>query len=168
MTVIRYPRSMVILHWLLAVLILLTLIAGRFLMDPIPNDSPDKAVALSGHMVFATVILVLMILRLTIRLRSDLPPHVNLAATAAHWGLYGLIFLMLASGIVMSVHFGLINILFLGEGTLPESFDTIGARAVHGIASTALIALIALHIAAAIYHVAVKKDGVMSRMGFRR
>lgn len=168
MIITRYPRAMVILHWVLAVLILMSLITGRFLMDPIPNDSPDKPIALSGHMVFATIILILMVIRVVVRLRSDLPPHVNLPATLAHVGLYGLIFLMLASGIAMSVYFGLPNILFFGEGSLPATFDDFWARAVHGIGATALMALIAIHIAAAIYHVAVKKDGVMARMSFRR
>jgi cytochrome b561 len=164
----RYATPVVILHWLLAVLILLSLAAGTFALEPTPNSDPSKLTGLAVHMSVGGAILVLMILRLVIRLRTGAPPAANALAPLAHWALYGLVFVMTASGIAMSVYFGLPGIVFGGAGTLPETFNTIGARAVHGIAATVLMAVIALHIAAGIYHWLVKKDGVMGRMGFRR
>jgi cytochrome b561 len=163
----RYPRLLVALHWLLAILILFLLGVGKLVLDGMDNADPAKLTALAGHMSFATLILVLMVVRVIVRARSDLPPAANAAAVLAHLGLYLLIFLMLGSGIAMSVQNGLPQTVFLGEGSLPEQFGGL-ARTVHGLTSTALVALIALHVAAAIYHAVVKRDGVMARMSFRR
>jgi cytochrome b561 len=164
----RYPRSMVALHWLIAVLVLLGLIGGTFFVDELKNDDPAKLGALAGHMIIGGSILILMALRLIIRLRANIPPHANTASMLAHWGLYALIFVMAGSGIAMSLLTGLPDIVFFGKGALPATFEGLAPRAVHGIVANILIALVALHIAAAIWHAAVKKDGVMQRMGWRR
>ncbi len=164
----RYATPVVILHWLLAVLIVVSWAAGTFALDEVPNSDPNKAFVLAVHIVIGGAILVLMITRLVIRLRTGAPPAANALAPVAHWALYGLVFVMCASGVAMSLYFGLPGIVFGGTGTLPETFNTIGARAVHGIGATVLMAVIALHVAAGMYHWLVKKDGVMGRMGLRR
>jgi cytochrome b561 len=164
----RYARSVVILHWLLAILILGSLAAGTFALDPVPNTDPGKPFVLAVHIAIGSAILILMILRLVIRWRTGAPPAANALAPVAHWGLYLLVFVMCASGIAMSVYFGLPAIVFGGEGNLPASFDTIGARAVHGIVAKLLMAVIALHVAAGLYHGLVRKDGVFGRMGLGR
>lgn len=164
----KYLRIMVTLHWLVALLVILSLLGGQFFVSELKNDDPAKIGALMGHMIIGGSILILMLARLFIRLRSAVPPHANTASMLAHWGLYALIFAMVGSGIAMSVATGLPDIVFAGKGTLPATFNTLTARTVHGIVATALIALVALHIAAAIWHAAVKKDGVMQRMSFRR
>ncbi|WP_309664744.1 cytochrome b/b6 domain-containing protein [Tabrizicola sp.] len=164
----RYARALVVLHWLIASLVLLGLIGGTFFVDEVPNSDPAKIGALAGHMIIGGAILVLMLVRLIIRLRADVPPSVNAASTAAHWGLYLLVFVMAGSGITMSLAIGLPNIVFFGQGSLPADFNSLTARTVHGIAANLLIALVALHVAAAIWHAAVKTDGVMARMGLRR
>lgn len=164
----RYATPIVLLHWILAVLILSSLAAGTFALDPVPNSDPGKAFGLAVHIAIGSVILILMIARLVIRLRTGAPPAANALAPVAHWGLYGLVFVMCASGIATSVYFGLPGIVFGGTGTLPETFDTFGARTVHGIVAKVLMAVIALHIAAGLWHWLVKKDGVIGRVGFRR
>lgn len=168
MTAMRYPRALVALHWLVAVLVIFSLLAGKLLLEPTPNSDPFKVSALFGHMIFGGLIGVLILVRLVVRLRSDVPPAANALAPVVHWALYGLVILMVASGITMSVYFGLPAIVFGGTGTLPENFDSIGARAVHGLASGALIALVVVHIVAGLYHAVIKKDGVMARMSLRR
>lgn len=167
-TPMKYPRRMITLHWLVAVLVILGLMGGQFFVSELKNDDPAKIGALMGHMIIGGTILVLMLARLVVRLRSTVPPHANTASMLAHWGLYALIFTMAGSGVAMSLATGLPQIVFFGQGTLPATFNTLTARAVHGIAANALIALVALHIAAAIWHAAVKKDGVMQRMSWRR
>jgi cytochrome b561 len=66
----------------------------------------------------------------------------------------------------ISLSYGLPAIVFGGEGALPDRFEGT-ARAIHGIVGTGLAAVVALHIAAGLYH-AFKRDGVMGRMGLRR
>ena len=64
---------------------------------------------------------------------------------------------------------GLPDIVFRGSGApLPETFAGIAPRTVHGIVAKLLIALIALHVAAALYHHFVRRDGLLRRMTFGR
>ncbi len=41
-------------------------------------------------------------------------------------------------------------------------------RVLHAIAAKLLMALIVLHVAAALWHHAVRRDGLLRRMGWRR
>lgn len=49
---------------------------------------------------------------------------------------------------------------------LPASFDDLAPRAAHGFFATALALLIAAHVAAALYHQFIRKDGLLGRMWF--
>ena len=73
---------------------------------------------------------------------------------------------MAGSGIAMSVLAGLPQIVFGGVGTLPVDFNALPPRAVHGIVAKLLMLTIALHVAAALYHQFVRRDGLLARMGF--
>lgn len=54
-----------------------------------------------------------------------------------------------------------------GSGTpLPDSFDHLPQRAAHGVIAICLVALIALHVVAAIYHQFILRDGLLRRMWF--
>lgn len=169
----RYHRSLVALHWVLALLIIMMLVFGTFLTGATPNSDPEKLNHLRGHMTIGTLILVLMVLRVVVRRCTPVPPEVssnsaalNRLAKAVHVALYVLVFVMLASGIGMAVLADLPAVVFQGVGTLPVDFSHLPPRAVHGLAATLLAALVALHIAAALYHHFIKKDGLLSRMGW--
>lgn len=170
----RYHPALVALHWLLAVLLIVGLIVGNFLLDPIAEADPAKLDALRSHMIAGLVIAALMIIRLVIRLRTSHPPEadigvplLNKVARWAHWALYIAVFGLIASGIGMSILAGLPPIVFGGSGDpLPVSFDDLPPRMAHGIFATALALLIAGHIAAALYHQFVRKDGLLARMWF--
>ncbi|NCT12337.1 MAG: cytochrome b [Rhodobacterales bacterium] len=168
----RYHPALVILHWLLAVLIIVALIAGKLILDATPNSDPAKLFSLRAHMSIGLAVLVLMVLRVVIRWRSAAPPPadaghpaLNLTARLAHPALYLLIFGMVFSGIAISAAAGLPGIVFGGTGApLPETFDSYAARGVHGALSGLLIALVALHVAAALWHQFIRRDGLMGRM----
>jgi cytochrome b561 len=49
---------------------------------------------------------------------------------------------------------------------LPESFLAFPTRVLHGYIARFLVGLIALHVAAALYHQFVRKDGLLGRMAF--
>lgn len=90
----RYHPLIVALHWLLALMIVLALIAGNVLLDAVPNNDPQKIAGLRNHMSLGIAIGVLMLLRLVVRFVTQKPPHadtgnamLNLAGQAAHWGL---------------------------------------------------------------------------------
>lgn len=170
----RYHPALVALHWLLAFMIVLALFAGSQMLAKTPNYDPEKIMALRAHMSVGIAILVLMIIRLVVRLRSDTPPEadignaaVNRLSRVAHWALYLLVFGMIASGIATSVMADLPDIVFGGsDAPLPEDFSIYPPRIAHGIMAVLLGLLILGHIGAALYHQVVRRDGLLRRMWF--
>jgi len=59
-------------------------------------------------------------------------------------------------------------IVFGGDGVLPADFWAFPVRTVHYVFSRLLMALIALHVAGALYHTLIQKDGLLRRMFFGR
>jgi cytochrome b561 len=173
MTPKRYHTALVVLHWLLALMLIVALTMGTLVLDATPNSSPDKIGALQGHMVVGGLILVLMVVRLIVRWKTDHPAPASTGnaladrlAPLAHAALYLLVFAMAGSGIAMSIQAGLPDIVFGGVGSLPENFRHLVPRAVHGIVAKLLMLTIALHVLAALYHQWVRRDGLLARMGF--
>lgn len=169
----RYSPVLVALHWIMAPLIVLALVAGSVLLPGLPNG-PEKVEGLAGHMTVGLIIGGLLVIRLLTRLRTTLP---TLASTGnalldrvgrwTHWVFYILIAGMVLSGLGMAFGVGLFDIVF--GGTADRLPDDLGpARAVHGFVSKLLIGLVALHIAAALYHQLFLKDNLISRMWFGR
>ena len=56
----------------------------------------------------------------------------------------------------------------VASGPLPPTFDGSWRRVLHAVAAKLLMALIVLHVAAALWHHAVWRDGLLRRMGFGR
>lgn len=169
----RYHPAMVTLHWLLALMLIVALGMGAFALKTVPNNSPDKIGALQVHMIAGGLILLLTLLRLFVRLKTTHPAPaatgnalLDRLAPATHWSLYLLVFLMAGSGIAMAVLAGLPGIVFGGVGSLPLNFDALPPRTVHGIVAKLLMLAIGLHLAAALYHQFIRRDRLLSRMGF--
>jgi cytochrome b561 len=169
----RYHSALVALHWLLALMLIFSLAMGTFALKTVPNSSPDKIDALRGHMIAGGLILLLTLTRLVVRLKTEHPVPASTGnalldrlAPAVHWALYLLVLVMAGSGVAMSVLAGLPQIVFGGAGSLPVNFDALPPRAVHGIVAKLLMLGIALHVAAALYHQFVRRDGLLARMGF--
>jgi cytochrome b561 len=73
------------------------------------------------------------------------------------------------SGLGIAILSGLSDIVFFGSGEgLPETFDDLLPRIVHGILTKILIATIALHFLATMWHQFIRKENVFSRMWFGR
>lgn len=172
----RYHPLLVVLHWLLAVLLVFALAMGTFSLKEIPNIAPEKLFALRGHMIAGIAILALMLVRLGVRLWLPRPPPattgnrlLDRVAVGVHYGFYVLVILMAASGFATAVQAGLPAIVFGGSGApLPESFWAYRPRVAHAVIAKLLIALAALHVAGAVYHQLVRRDGLIARMWFGR
>ena len=172
----RYHPLLVALLWLMALMIFMALAAGGIFLANMPPDSPDKVAGLGGHMIFGMTIGVLLILRLVTRLRSAHPPHaatgndlLDLVGRWTHWGFYLLIAGMVATGLATALGLGLFPIVYGGAAqTLPAELATFAPRVAHGVIALILVGLIALHVAAAIYHQFVLKDALLRRMWFGR
>ena len=171
----RYHPALVVLHWAMALLIIAALALGALVMVKIPNTDPMKLEALRSHIFGGSAILVLMLIRLTIRIRSAHPapasaghPLLDWLGWASHRLFYTLVIAMAGSGIVMALQFGLFDIVLFGHGRIPADFWVLPIRSVHYAISRILMALIALHIVAALYHAFVLHDGLLGRMFFGR
>ena len=171
--VTRYQPLLVLMHWLMAVMIIVALAAGALVLAKIPNTDPMKVGALRQHMSGGILLLVLMLGRLVMRMRTAHPARASTGNSAldrmawlSHRLLYVLVFGQTASGLYMAYQAGLPDVVFGGHGALPSDFWVFPARAVHYVVSRLLMALIELHVAGALYHTFIVRDGLLHRMWF--
>jgi cytochrome b561 len=167
----RYHPALVVLHWGLALLITAALALGALGLAKIPNTSPMKLEALRSHMTGGIIILALMLARLAVRMRSAHPPPARAGhrlldrlAWASHRLFYVTVIAMAGSGIIMALQTGLFDTVFAGRGQIPADFWIFPIRSVHYVLSRLLMALILLHVAAALYHAVILRDGLLKRI----
>lgn len=162
------------LHWALG-LAIIAMIAYGWWMNHIPARA-DRLFYRSIHANIGYALLVLMALRLIWRainpvpaMPMDMPRWQRLLASVNHWTLYGVTFLVMMLGWAnsgartpgFSDWFGLFHV---PQITSP---DRVAARAYeerHIFFAYVLLALIAIHVVAALWHHFVKKDRVTARM----
>ena len=169
---IDYLRIQKIIHWLMSILIMLDLvIAQKFGGD---MELWDRLESRVDHATAGMIVAFLFILRIILRYRygapslpSTMPVWQTYMAKAGHYGLYFLMGLLIISGITTAnfttdpiIVFGLINL--SSEVNNVEMFNLI--RGVHEFATNAIIALISIHILAAIYHHFIAKDDTTKNM----
>ena len=171
----KYHPLLVLIHWFVAFALANLLLRGALIMRYIPNNDPEKIDGLRAHMYAGALVLVLMLIRLVVRRRSQHPPraparnlHLDRLAQISHRLLYALVIAQALSGLYMAVQTGLPDVLILGRGTLPEDFWVFPIRSIHYVLSRLLMATIALHITGALYHTFILKDGLLRRMSFGR
>ncbi|MGF1607805.1 MAG: cytochrome b [Kiloniellales bacterium] len=169
----RYGAFAQSLHWLIAALVVALFTIGWF-MQGLPLG-PDKIKVFNLHKSIGVTVLALMLLRLAWRLISPPPPLPasmtgleRLAAKLNHLALY---LLLIAQPVIGLLHSGAANfpVVVFGLVTLPAlgSPDEALKRqleGLHGLVAWAILALIALHVAAALRHHLLLKDGVLRRM----
>lgn len=170
----RYTATAIALHWLLAVAILASLLVGNFMSDlPI---SPLRLKLVNWHKWAGVTILALSLLRLAWRLTHRPPPDVPMAhwqlaaAHATHWAMYLLFLAVPLAGWAYSSAAGFpvvwFGVLALPDFVTPDKALAASLKALHALLAYTLAALVALHVAAAIKHQLVDRDGLLARMGF--
>ncbi|AGA32964.1 Cytochrome B561 [Thioalkalivibrio nitratireducens DSM 14787] len=185
-TLPRYALVQRMLHWLIAVLVILALIAGGtigflgFEGMRATFGAQGTDFFYTAHKTLGLSILGLMVLRLIARLWFDKPPYAvplslfqRLASRTVHTLFYVLLLLVMpvlgvlatASG-GFPVHFFHIELL---PGFISEN-EALSERLFgwHRIVGITLAGLIVLHVAGAIYHWKIRRDGVMERMSLLR
>ncbi|GGX57736.1 cytochrome b [Saccharospirillum salsuginis] len=179
----RYHPLFVTLHWLMALLVIATLLTAKLGLDPTPNSDPDKVSMLRIHMIVGLFLGTLLVIRLITRYTTARPPAadtervwMNRARKTVHFLLYFLLFSQVITGIVLALvpdlypaGTNLFTIVFGGANqALPESFNGHPVRSGHGLYSTLLLVFILLHLGAALYHQFRIKDNLIGRMWFGR
>lgn len=162
-----------IFHWGTVLMVLVMIPVGLIMTQDVPRYIQDPLFVL--HKGLGVTLLAVVLLRLAWRathrpppLPASMPPAMRAAAAMSHAGLYLLLLAMAISGYVRVTAGGFpIEALdALGVPRLLAENKPLGdaASAFHQIAAFLLIALVALHVAAASYHGIVRRDGVFSRM----
>ena len=172
MNVERFTPLQRLLHWLMAVCILTMLFIGVGMVSTI---TPKYLTLVSIHKTLGIAILVLALLRLAVRLRrgapplpKDLPEPMKLAAQLSHWALYALMIGMPLIGWAM-LSAAAYPIVLLGgvrlPAILPQS-DRLHALLwdAHFYLAFVFFALVLMHIAAALFHALIRRDGVFDTM----
>ncbi len=170
----RYTTTAMVFHWLIALLIIGAFSMGLVMTD-IPGITPTKLKYYSWHKWAGVTILALATIRLLWRLTHPAPPY---PATMPGWqkntanGLHSLLYLLmfavplsgylytLSAGIPV-VYFGLFQLPVIIEPD-PELKPVL--KAVHYWLNMTLAACVALHVAAALKHQFIDRDGVLKRM----
>jgi cytochrome b561 len=170
----RYSTPAIALHWLIAVLIICTFTLGLVMTD-IPGLTPAKLRYFSWHKWAGVTVLLLATLRLLWRLMNHAPAYPaampawqQRAAHALHGMLYVLIFAVPLSGYFYSLAAG-VKVLYFGLFPLPVLIQPDPAlkpilKAVHYWLNMLMAGLVGLHVAAALKHLLVDRDGIMQRM----
>ena len=160
------------LHWLMAICIIAMLLIGVGMVSTI---RPDYLTLVSIHKPLGIAILALVVIRLINRLikrppplPASLPPIQRLAAQASHWALYALMFAMplvgwgmLSAGAYPIVLYGPLQL----PPILPQSASLYALlREAHTVLAYLLFATVLVHLAAALFHGLIRRDGVLESM----
>lgn len=164
MSTFRYAPSQILVHWLVAALVIFLLVTGTVVLAELPNTAA-KTGNFRIHMILGALAAALVVVRVLLRRRKPQPPAVVAErwARLGHMGLNILVLLLAVSGMVLALQSGVLAAV-LGTAPLPESLDGLTLRKVHGLLSRLLMALVAVHVLAALYHQWIVKDGLLLRM----
>ena len=170
----RYTTTAIVFHWLIALLIIGTFSLGLVMSD-MPGITPTKLKYYSWHKWSGVTILGLAALRLLWRLKNSAPEY---PAGMPHWqkgaahGLHGLLYVLMfavpLSGYFYSLSAG-VPVVYFGLFPLPVLIDPDPAlkpvlKALHYWLNMGMLGAVALHVAAALKHQFVDRDGVLKRM----
>jgi len=168
-----YTGTAKTLHWLVVVLLIAQFIFA-WTMPDIKRDTPVTTL-ISLHFTFGIIILAVAVVRLGFRLIQGEPapvttllPWERRVSSTIYWLLYALLVVIPLLGWINASYRGMPIVMFGLE--LPA---LVAKRAagwgwtgdVHGLlANYLMLALVGLHVAAALYHYFIRRDGVMQRM----
>jgi len=175
--VARYSAVAIALHWVLGLAILAMFCVGLYMTD-LPF-SPWRLKLYNWHKWAGVTILVLSVLRLLWRLTHrppalpqvvalGMPAWQTRAYHATHHVMYALFFVVPLMGWAYSSAAGF-PIVWFGQIPLPDllpvnkEFAAL-IKPLHEISAFALVGLAGLHIAAALKHQFVDRDGLLQRM----
>ncbi len=169
-----YSATQKTLHWLIALLIV-----GVYLLtfgeDFYERGNPMRATIWWLHISFGLLLLGLVLARIGLRFTRGTPalpvemtPIERGASQAVHLGLYLLMLGIPLVGVVLTWLRG-DTLSFFGLFTIPspvEADRTLGrsVKEIHELGANLILALAAVHAAAALWHHFVRRDNVLTRM----
>jgi cytochrome b561 len=168
----RFNPLQRLLHWLMAFCIVAMFFIGVGMVSTV---APKYLPLVSIHKSLGIAILALALIRLAVRLRygapslpADLPEPMRLAAYLSHYALYILMIAMPLLGWSM-LSAAAYPVVLYGGVRLPaivpqsDSLHTLLWNA-HFYLAFLFFALVLMHLAAALFHALVRRDGVFESM----
>jgi cytochrome b561 len=149
---VGYSTLQIVLHWLVAVLILVAWWSGEGAEEALEALEDGAVVGFVPHVAFGLAILTLVAVRIILRATRGAPsaPGVigSLPVKAAEWG-HRLTYLLM-----LAVPLGGISVWFLG----------LEVGQIHGLAANVLMIVVLGHVLMVLYHQYLLKDGLLRRM----
>ncbi|HJP21940.1 MAG TPA: cytochrome b/b6 domain-containing protein [Alphaproteobacteria bacterium] len=167
----RYGRVSRLLHWLTLLLLVLSVPLAIVAAD-LPA-SPERLILLTLHRSLGVAVMLILLLRLPWRVYNGWPqtgpnPWLAKAARLNHLALYALLAGAIVGGwaytSASAFAVGLFGLFVLPPLLAPDKELAEILRQVHQVTVYALLALIAVHALAALYHQHMLKDGTLRRM----
>lgn len=182
----RYTSVAIILHWVIALAVFAQLAGGKWMVSAGAAATGYAFTVFQIHKTIGLTILGLTLARIIWRLAHPVPSLPagmsrleQIAASATHIGFYALLILVPLSGWAMasvsptgvptffllleSLPFG--HLPLLGEAGLSERYSAEAfLKGVHENLALAMVALVALHISAALKHQFIARDNLLARM----
>lgn len=169
----RYELSAVVLHWIIALLIIVLIGTGWYMVG-IPRNTPERGFFFNLHKslgiltaIFIAMLIVWRIMHAAPPLPAAMPRWEKTAAALNH-GLFYLSMVLLTLTGYLTSSFSKFGPKLFGI-TLPHwGWEDAALRGefalVHRVSAIIFAVLIAIHIAAALKHLLVDRDGVLQRM----
>ncbi len=172
----RYAPAMRLIHWLTAALVVSLFVLGGWVVYFDPGDGPLKDELYNLHQSIGITVWVLVLIRIVVRLATGapkLPPGtpgaVRLLATLKHLALYLVLLVQPIVGLSDTNAWGFPLKwfwLFTVPSPIGKQPDPVAQSLsdLHWFGALALLLLLGTHIAGALYHGLVRRDGVVRHM----
>lgn len=179
-TTLRYALGWRVLHWGIAALVLTTIPIGLTMASRADANIFDAVTNTfyAAHKAIGFTVLLLMVLRVAMRLRVGAPVHpaemprkLAIAAKSVHILIYVLLIvtpLLGWAGVTAYPALIIAGGIYLPPLPFVPQSEALAERlfAVHGFFALTLALIVIGHIAAALRHLIVARDGIFERMWF--
>ena len=175
----KYHKSIITLHWLIAIIVLILIALGLNMVD-IERGTPERAFYYNLHKSFGVTLLLLMMARIYFRIKFKSPPlpssvsiFQQTVARASHFIIYISLVLMPLSGLIAS-QFTKYGVKYFGLFTIPPLFSQNKFyydlfQNLHKAFAIVIMVMVSIHIFAALKHIFVDKDNIFQRISlFKR
>lgn len=171
---LRYDRVAALLHWGIGLLLVAEIAFGLLLDEIAPRGTPARGGVINLHKSVGIVIGVLIVVRIAWRLRHAAPPwpatmsiRRQRAASLGHLLLYACMVVAPLAGYLGS-NFSKHGVRFFGVALAPWGPDWPAAYSflvgLHDASTYLLLALTIGHVAMALKHALIERDGIFTRI----
>jgi cytochrome b561 len=170
----RYNKVSIALHWIVAVLVLVLIGLGVYMVD-IPRGTPERSFFYNLHKSIGLTTAIIVLIRFWWRKKNPPPPlpasmpkWQDVTSNIIHALLYTCLIMMPIAGFTAS-QFTKWGVTYFGLFKIPPMASPNAAlydvfQGVHENTAYVLMFILTVHILAAFYHLLFVKDGVFQRM----